>query len=309
MKHIKLFEEFIFDKKEDVNDGIRLEEDLFGTSLKMKPHETLMAKSVVSFMMDEFNFKAKIIVKKKDKAGLIGDISLSSTSVDGNKFYLHFNPNQSYQRMIQSMIHELTHVKQVSKNELLPNKDYTAILWNGEEHINVKDYNKLMKSDIASYVKLPWEVEANSNMNDLYSTFINSKYWKELKGKDDTLDYIIDNIAERVNLFEQYIFEKMVLAELEDEFNIELDLYDNGKWLELSRIVIPKDQRGQGIGSKVMQRIVDFADKENRKIYLTPSKDFGASSVSRLENFYKKFGFEKNTYRNETKETMVRLPK
>ena len=35
-----------------------LSEDLFGTSLKMKPHETLMVKSVVSFMMDKFNFKA-----------------------------------------------------------------------------------------------------------------------------------------------------------------------------------------------------------------------------------------------------------
>ena len=111
-----------------------------------------------------------------------------------------------------------------------------------------------------------------------------------------------------VKLFEDFLNEKYILQELEDEFNIELDLYDNGKWLELSRIVIPKDQRGQGIGSKVMQRIVDFADKENRKIYLTPSKDFGASSVSRLEKFYKGFGFEKNTYRNETKETMVRLP-
>ena len=111
-----------------------------------------------------------------------------------------------------------------------------------------------------------------------------------------------------VKLFEDFLNEKYILQELEDEFNIELDLYDNGKWLELSRIVIPKDQRGQGIGSKVMQRIVDFAYKENRKIYLTPSKDFGASSVSRLEKFYKEFGFEKNTYRNETKETMVRLP-
>ena len=171
-----------------------LNEDLFGTSLKLKPHETLMVKSVVAFMMDKFNFKAKIIVKKKDKTGMIGDISLSSTSVDGNKFYLHFNPNQSYKRIIQSMIHELTHVKQVSKNELLPNKDYTAILWKGKEYITAKEYGKLMKTDVASYVKLPWEVEANSNMNGLYSTFINSKHWKELRGKDSTLDYIIDNI-------------------------------------------------------------------------------------------------------------------
>lgn len=169
-------------------------ESLFGSSLKLKPYETLMVKSVVAFMMDKFGFKAKIIVKKKDKVGLIGDISLSSTSVDGNKFYLHFNPNQSYERIITAMIHELTHVKQVSKKELLPNKDYTSIMWKGKDYITVKDYNKLMKSNVGEYMKLPWEMEANKNMRSLYPQFINSKYWKELKGKDTTLDYIIDNI-------------------------------------------------------------------------------------------------------------------
>lgn len=111
-----------------------------------------------------------------------------------------------------------------------------------------------------------------------------------------------------VKLFEQFINEGSVLKELESEFNITLDLYDNGKWLELSRIIVPKESRGSGTGSKVMQRIVDFADKEGKKIYLTPSKDFGATSVSRLEQFYKEFGFVKNIYRDETRETMVRLP-
>ena len=171
-----------------------LSEDLFGTSLKLKPHEILMVKSVVSFMMDKFNFNAKIIIKKKESGGMIGDISLSSTSVDGNKFYLHFNPNQSYERILQTMIHELTHVKQVSKGELLPNKDYTAILWKGKEYITAKDYGKLMKSDVGSYMKLPWEVKAYSNMKSLYPQFVKSKYWLGLKGKDTTLDYIIDNI-------------------------------------------------------------------------------------------------------------------
>ena len=171
-----------------------LTEDLFGTSLKMKPYEALMVNSVVSFMVDKYNFTAKIIVKKKDKVGMIGDISLNSNSVDNNKFYLHFNPNQSYKRTIQSMLHELTHVKQVAKNELLPNKEYTAIMWKGKEYITAKDYGKLMKSDIQSYMKLPWEMEADTNMKSLYPTFINSKYWKDLKGKDETLDYIIDNI-------------------------------------------------------------------------------------------------------------------
>jgi hypothetical protein len=70
-----------------------LNEDLFGTSLKLKPYESLMVKSVVSFMMDKYKFKAKIIVKKKDKAGMIGDISLSSNSVDNNKFYNYLYKN------------------------------------------------------------------------------------------------------------------------------------------------------------------------------------------------------------------------
>lgn len=169
-------------------------EDIFGTSLKLKPYEKLIVSSVISFMMDKYKFNAKIIVKKKDNNRLIGDISLSDTSVNGNKFYLHFNPNQSYPFIIKALIHELIHVKQVSKNELLPNKDYTAILWKGDEYIKAKDYNKLMKSNVAEYNKLPWEVEANNAMKDLYTPFINSKYWKELKGKDTNLDYIIDSM-------------------------------------------------------------------------------------------------------------------
>jgi hypothetical protein len=171
-----------------------LNEDLFGTSLKLKPHESLMVKSVVAFMTDRYKFNAKIIVKKKEKVGLMGDISLSSTSVDGNKFYLHFNPNQSYQRIIQTMIHELTHVKQVSNGELLPNKDHTTIMWKGKEYITVKDYNKLLKSNPSEYIKLPWEVEAITNMKTLYPQFIKSKWWKSLRGKDATLDYIMDNL-------------------------------------------------------------------------------------------------------------------
>lgn len=47
----------------------------------------------------------------------------------------------------------------------------------------------------------------------------------------------------------------------------------------------------------------------NLKIYLTPSKDFGATSTSRLEKFYKDHGFVKNTDKSETRNTMVRIPK
>lgn len=103
--------------------------------------------------------------------------------------------------------------------------------------------------------------------------------------------------------------ESYVLQNLEDEFNIKLELYDNGTYLQLGRIEIPKESRGSGTGTKVMNIITDLADKENKKIYLTPSKDFGASSVKRLEAFYKGFDFVKNTDKSETRDTMVRIPR
>lgn len=112
-----------------------------------------------------------------------------------------------------------------------------------------------------------------------------------------------------VKLYEEFINEgQFVLRDLEDKYDIDLDLYDNGKFLELSRIVIPKDKRGEGIGSEIMKQINAYADSKSLKIYLTPSKDFGATSTSRLEKFYKDHGFVKNTDKSETRNTMVRLP-
>ena len=103
--------------------------------------------------------------------------------------------------------------------------------------------------------------------------------------------------------------EAYVLKELEPKFNVILDLYNNGKFLELTRIVIPKEKRGEGIGSEVMDKINEYADQNGLKIYLTPSKDFGATSTARLEQFYKQHGFIKNTDKSETRNTMVRFPK
>lgn len=113
----------------------------------------------------------------------------------------------------------------------------------------------------------------------------------------------------RIQLFEDFISEAAVLRDLETKYSITLDLYDNGKWLDLSRIEVPKEQRGSGIGSMVMQEICDYADQQGKKIYLTPSKDFGASSVSRLEKFYKEFSFVKKPKDDfAVRHTMVRMP-
>lgn len=168
-------------------------ESLFKTDNKIKKYEKLFIDSVIEFFKSKFNFDAKIIVKKKDSSSLIGDISLSNASVNNNKFTLHYSPKQSYIQILKTLIHELTHIKQVSKRELKPSEDWKSILWKDNFEITVKEYNKL---DLKSYMDLPWEKEAHSNMSDdsLIDEFLSSKYFKDLKGKDLNLDFIIDNI-------------------------------------------------------------------------------------------------------------------
>jgi hypothetical protein len=79
----------------------------------------------------------------------------------------------------------------------------------------------------------------------------------------------------------------------------------------LSQIVVPKEQRGQGVGSRKMKELTDFADKYRMRILLTPTKDYGASSVQRLQDFYSGFGFVSNKGKNKdhtTQEAMIRNP-
>jgi predicted GNAT family acetyltransferase len=91
--------------------------------------------------------------------------------------------------------------------------------------------------------------------------------------------------------------------------NVNLDIAEKNGVINLSRIVVPKEQRGTGVGSGIMKQLVDYADATGSKITLTPSTDFGGTSVSRLKDFYKQFGFIENKGKNKdfsTRETMYR---
>jgi tRNA nucleotidyltransferase (CCA-adding enzyme) len=94
--------------------------------------------------------------------------------------------------------------------------------------------------------------------------------------------------------------------------NVEVDISGNAeKGYVLSKIVVPKELRGTGVGSKVMKDLIDKADMEGAIIALTPDTAFGGSK-GRLIQFYKSFGFVPNKGRNKDfryRETMIRYPK
>jgi predicted GNAT family acetyltransferase len=80
-----------------------------------------------------------------------------------------------------------------------------------------------------------------------------------------------------------------------------VDAYESAKRpvITLSRIEVPKEIRGKGIGTDAMQNLISYADDSGKAIALSPSKDFGASSVNRLKDFYKRFGFVENKGKNK----------
>ena len=100
---------------------------------------------------------------------------------------------------------------------------------------------------------------------------------------------------------------KNLLAKYPD---VALDIAESPKAIDLSRIVVPKELRGKGLGSSVMQDLIDYADETGKQVRLSPSSDFGGSPT-RLKKFYKEFGFVENKGRNKdftTRETMIRNP-
>jgi len=94
--------------------------------------------------------------------------------------------------------------------------------------------------------------------------------------------------------------------------DVTIDLSGNAeRGYELSRIVIPEGQRESGLGTRVMEDIVRMADQQGARISLTPETSFGGTSVGRLTDFYKRFGFVENKGPNKdfsTRNTMYRDP-
>lgn len=83
---------------------------------------------------------------------------------------------------------------------------------------------------------------------------------------------------------------------------ITIYLHENSNTILLSSLIVPKDRRNQGIGSQIMNELIDFADRNGKRLELTPGlkdKYQGTTSRGRLVNFYKRFGFLENKGRNK----------
>lgn len=98
------------------------------------------------------------------------------------------------------------------------------------------------------------------------------------------------------------------IEKLASDAGVSMSVSENNGIITLSKIVA--GERNGGAGTRVMRALTNYADATGQMIALTPSKDFGGT-VSRLKDFYSRFGFVENKGKNkvfETRETMIREP-
>ena len=151
-------------------------------------------------------------------------------------------------------------------------------------------YGKLISKDLKKFVKFNLSVKGNEVPSDVKGADI-GKWINDL----ETKKFLNEGVNEGVNT-----------KELSKKYGVQLDIYEYPDYLELSRIIVPKDKRGQGIGSKVMSDIISYAKQNKKDIFLTPSTDFGGNR-GRLVKLYKSFGFKPNSGSNRdfrSKESM-----
>jgi hypothetical protein len=105
------------------------------------------------------------------------------------------------------------------------------------------------------------------------------------------------------------------LSQLKDKLekenpNLILNIHlDPSGAISIEKIVV--SDKNKGTGTKVIKEICDFADSKRLICILTPSSDFGGS-VTKLKEFYKRFGFVYNSGKNKDfrfRSTMLRVPK
>ncbi len=122
-----------------------------------------------------------------------------------------------------------------------------------------------------------------------------------------------EHIGESNEMVAPEATERPSLKALSDKWEsqgVKNDVSENGEFVTLSRIVVPKEQRGGGIGSRFMDELTQYADRNGKTIALSPSVDFGGNMAG-LRKFYKRFGFVENKGSAKdfrTKETMIREP-
>ena len=104
----------------------------------------------------------------------------------------------------------------------------------------------------------------------------------------------VSQLFENISEFENKIKEKYNLTTF--------FVFERPDSISLNMIEVPKADRKAGVGTAVMNDLIEYADNTGKRILLTPGLQdarHGTTSRTRLVKFYKRFGFVENKGRNK----------
>ena len=91
----------------------------------------------------------------------------------------------------------------------------------------------------------------------------------------------------------------------------QLNIFENkDNTISINNLVVKQNLRNKGIGQNILNDIIDYADKNNKTITLTPTSKY--LTKNKLTTWYKNNGFVENKGKNtdfSISDTMYRLPK
>ena len=128
----------------------------------------------------------------------------------------------------------------------------------------------------------------NSNVDDFYNNQSKVNQIDELI--IDTPTNVVDEVSKLQDNINDYLNE--IISENPSRSAdlavdpLRLTLSDDGKFIDITELVIDENYRNQGLGTEVFNRIKEFANNNNLSITTTPF-------VGELENLVKKQGFVK----------------
>lgn len=144
--------------------------------------------------------------------------------------------------------------------------------------------------------------------------------WKDQTGK--TVAKTIRGHLVKIEDVDEFDFEDDIndfAQQIRDKYDglksFELNINKHTGDLRLDSIIIDKSRQGEGIGTKVLDDLIQYADAHDKRLTLTPAqknKEHGTTSSSRLQKFYRRFGFVPNKGRHKdfrVSDLMIRPPK
>lgn len=115
----------------------------------------------------------RLIHDLRTKEGLSGDcIWEDDTCTRPREFLIRIDSSLSKQEMLETVAHEMVHVKQYARGEL---KDFARSIklckWKGEK----------MEWEKMNYYDQPWEIEAHGRERGLFIRWFEQSQWKKCK--------------------------------------------------------------------------------------------------------------------------------